>query len=216
MIHLLVPSAPSGRNPSLVNIECVPPHKNELEYGFPRVSIGHASTVPPPFAGDDAQCALQRGFRNSLLPMIAVDEEARNSPVGRRNVQLAVSAHPAWQLEGRSELAPANDIRAIIDERRVGPIFSNELLLSVLCFPVHSFSSLRLRWNAVHQQPPHTPLCFSTTRAKSGNVSPPSSLIRNRFLSCLTCFVREDKSPFGSTYRLVNFFMSRISRPLAI
>src|SRR6266581_7080315 len=165
MIHLLVPSAPSGRNPSLVNIECVPPHKNELEYGFPRVSIGHASTVPPPFAGDDAQCALQRGFRNSLLPMIAVDEEARNSPVGRKNVQLAVSAHPAWQLEGRSELAPANDIRAIIDERRVGPIFSNELLFECPVFssPLFLFATLEVERGAPATTP-HSVMLLNNPR----------------------------------------------------
>ena len=50
IIHLLVPRAPSGPNPSSANIASVPPHKNELEYGFPRVSIGYPSTAPPPLA----------------------------------------------------------------------------------------------------------------------------------------------------------------------
>src|SRR2546422_9550175 len=84
------------------------------------------------------------------------------------------------------------------------------------CFPDHCFASLGARWKKVHQQPPQTPLCFSTIRSKSGHVSLLSSLIRNRVLGCLTCFVREDKLPSGSTFRLVNFFISRISRTFLI
>src|SRR6266571_8310353 len=62
MIHLLAPRAPSGWNPDSVNIEWVPPHKNELEYGFPLVSIGYPSTVPPPWAAMKRSAPVNAAF----------------------------------------------------------------------------------------------------------------------------------------------------------
>lgn len=48
MTSLVLPRLPSGRNPAPVNIDSVPPHRNELEYGLPLTEIGYPSTFPPP------------------------------------------------------------------------------------------------------------------------------------------------------------------------
>jgi len=69
----------------------------------------------------------------------------------------------------------------------------------------------------VHQQPPQTPLCFSTIRSKSGHVEDPSSLTEYRAADCLGCFVRDSESPSESTLKVVvNFFKTRTSAPSRI
>src|SRR6266704_5166243 len=78
--------------------------------------------------------------------MVAVDEEARDSPVRRSQIQLAVPAHPARQLDWWSELTPANNIRPIIDEGGVGPIRSNKSLFEcpVLSRPLFLLASVEV------------------------------------------------------------------------
>src|SRR5207245_2442848 len=71
----------------------------------------------------------QRGFRDSLFPPVAVDEEARDPPVGRSRTQLAEPSHSARELGRGSELTPPNDVRAVVDEGRVGLVCSNKSLL---------------------------------------------------------------------------------------
>ena len=69
----------------------------------------------------------------------------------------------------------------------------------------------------MHQQPPQTPLCFSTIRSKSGHVEGPSSRTENRAADCLGCFVRDSESPSESTLKVVvNFFKTRTSAPSRI
>src|SRR4029453_3437717 len=50
--------------------------------------------------------------------------------------------------------------------------------------------SAQAGWNHVHQQPPHTPLCFSHSLTKAPQVSAPSGLI----VYSLMTFPREEPS----------------------
>ena len=78
---------------------------------------------------------MQRRVRNSPLPVVAVHEKAGDPPVGRSRVQLAVPAHSSWKLGRGSELTPANNVRSVVDEGRVGVIRSNKPLLQLLVLP---------------------------------------------------------------------------------
>src|SRR2546422_8049862 len=81
------------------------------------------------------------------------------------------------------------------------------------CFPDHCFASLGARWKKVHQQPPQTPLCFSTIRSKSGHVADPSSRTENRALSCPPFFVGDVRSLFESAPRVVVLVKVEIRQP---
>src|SRR2546425_3996497 len=111
-----------------------------------RISVNR----PPPLGGNDAKRALQGCLRDSLPPVIAVDEEARNPPVGRSLIQFAVPAHSAWELHWWSELTPTNNIRTVIDEGRVGLIRSNKLLFQrpVLSSPLFLLATLEVEGDA--------------------------------------------------------------------
>jgi len=76
--------------------------------------------------------------------MVAVDEEACNPPVGRSQIQLAIAAHTARELDWGSELTPANNIPPNIDEGRVGSICSNKPLFEcpVLSRPLFLLATL--------------------------------------------------------------------------
>src|SRR5205823_3414975 len=145
--------------------------------------------------------------------MVAVDEEACNPPVGRSQIQLAIAAHTARELDWGSELTPANNIPPNIDEGRWDLSARTSLSLSAMCFPDHSFSSLRFRWKAVHQQPPQTPLCFSTARSKSGHVCDPSSRTERYALDAFPSFRSDPGSPLEPTREVVGFFFIWISTP---
>jgi len=215
IIHLLVPRAPRGRNPSSANIGSVPPHKNELEYGFPRVSIGYPSTVPPPLVAMMRSAPSRGCLRYSLPPVVPIDEEAGNPPVGWSFIQLAVPAHSARELDWGPELTPTNNIRTVIDEGRVRLFRSNKLLFQrpVLSSPL--FLLATREGKATHQQPPQIPLCFSTTRLKSGHVVGPSSRTENRAVDSSPCFRSDRASRFEPKREVVDFFMIRISRLFA-
>ncbi len=94
---------------------------------------------PAPFGGDEAKCARQCGFRNSLLSPVAVDEEASESPVGRGHTQPVEAAHSARELVWGSELTPANDVRSVVDKGCVGPVRLNKSLLKLLVMPTPLF-----------------------------------------------------------------------------
>src|SRR5438128_11526591 len=84
---------------------------NEFEYFFPLGrAIGYPSTVPSSLGCDEPECAFQCGFRNSLAPVVAVDEEACSPPVRRRDVHIAITPHPTRDLGKGSELTPSTDV----------------------------------------------------------------------------------------------------------
>src|SRR5205807_8519130 len=68
---------------------------SDLPSSVDRISVNRPATL----GGDDAKRALQGCLRDSLSPVIAVDEEARNPPVGWSLIQLAVPAHSARELD---------------------------------------------------------------------------------------------------------------------
>src|SRR3989441_9514924 len=82
--------------------------------------------------GDKAKCAFQRYPGNSLVSVVAVDEDAGGPPVGRSHIHLAVPAHSARKLGRRSELTPPDDVRSVVDEGGVRPVCSNESLFVFL------------------------------------------------------------------------------------
>jgi len=88
---------------------------------------------PTTFGGDDAKRACQRGLRDSLLPPVAVDEEARDPPVGRSRTQPVEPSHSARELGGGPKLAPPDDVRPVVDKGGMGPIRLDKPLLQ---FPV--------------------------------------------------------------------------------
>jgi hypothetical protein len=67
--------------------------------------------------------------------MVAVDEEARNPPLGRTHIQPSVATHSTRELEWGSELTPTNNIGPMIDKGRMGLIRSNKLLFECLVLP---------------------------------------------------------------------------------
>jgi len=76
--------------------------------------------------------------------MVAVDEEACNPPVRRSQIQLAIAAHTARELERGSELTPPHNIRPIINKGSMGPVRSNKLLFEcpVLSSPLFLLATL--------------------------------------------------------------------------
>jgi hypothetical protein len=98
--------------------------RSRLALGVNRVSVD----LPTPSGSDRAKRASQRGLRDSLPPPVAIDEEARNPPVGERYPHSAVCRHAARQLRRGSKLAPPDDFRPIINESRVGSMLSYKRL----------------------------------------------------------------------------------------
>jgi len=144
-----------------------------------RTRVGFPSSVdwisvnrPAPFGGDDAKRAFQGCLRDSLPPLIAIDEEARNPPVGRSLIQLAVSAHSARELDWGPELAPPNNIRTVIDEGRVGLIRSHKLLFQrpVFSSPLLLLAALELEGDA-QSATPHTFMLLNNSRKVSPGLS---------------------------------------------
>src|SRR5216117_752737 len=82
--------------------------------------------------------------------MVAVNEQARNPPIRRSQIQLAVAAHSARELERGSELTPPNNIRLIINKGSMGLIRSNKLLFehSVLPSPLFLLATLEVESGA--------------------------------------------------------------------
>ena len=111
-----------------------------------RISVNR----PAPLGSNDAKRALQGCLRDSLPPVVAVDEEARNPPVGRSLIQLAVPAHSARELDWGPELTPTNNIRTVIDEGRMGLIRSNKLLFQrpVFSSPLFLLAALEVEGDA--------------------------------------------------------------------
>ena len=111
-----------------------------------RISINRPATI----GSDHAKRALQGCLRDSLPPVIAIDEEAGNPPVGRCLIQLAIPAHSARKLDWGSELTPPNNIRTVIDESRVGLIRSNKLLFQrpVFSSPLFLLAALEVEGDA--------------------------------------------------------------------
>jgi len=73
----------------------------------------------------------QRSFRDALPPMIAIDEKAWDPPVRSGGSEPREPTHAGRQLGWSSELTPPDDIGALIDESRVGPIRFDELFLQI-------------------------------------------------------------------------------------
>src|SRR5437879_2041745 len=84
---------------------------------------------------DKTECACQRRLRNSLVSMVAVNEEACSPPVRRRDVHIAITPHPTREFDKGSELTPPNNISSVVDQSCVGPVRSNKLLLEFLMLP---------------------------------------------------------------------------------
>src|SRR2546430_784326 len=79
---------------TLANVDGLHSTKKLFKCGFPRViALGIRQPSCPPLVGDP-RCASQRGLRDSFPSPVAVDEEARNPPVGRSHIQLAVRCDP--------------------------------------------------------------------------------------------------------------------------
>ena len=97
--------------------------------------------------------------------MVAVDEEARDPPVGWSLIQLAVPTHSALELDWGSELTPRNNIRTVIDESRVGLIRSNKLLFQrpVLSSPLFLLAALEVEGDAPAATP-HTIMLLNNSR----------------------------------------------------
>src|SRR5438552_7232139 len=123
---------------------------------------------PASFRSDHAKRAFQRGPRNSLASVVAVDEEACSPPVRRRDIHIAITPHPTRELDKGSELTPANYIGPIVDEGCVGPVGSNKLLL---VFLVLSRPLLRVTRGEVEESAPATtphPIMFLDHSLKVG------------------------------------------------
>src|SRR5690349_18028298 len=61
--------------------------------------------------------------------MVAVDEEARDPPIGRGLAELGEAAHPRGKLLRRAELAPPDDVSGRVDKGRVRAPVAHEPLL---------------------------------------------------------------------------------------
>src|SRR3989441_12568804 len=85
-----------------------------------------------PLWGDETECAFQCRPSNPLASVVAVDEEAGSSPVGRSHIHLVVPAHSGRKLRRMSELTPPDNARPVVDERGVGAVCSNESLFVFL------------------------------------------------------------------------------------
>src|SRR5207249_1372633 len=81
--------------------------------------------------GDEPKGALQCDRRDPLLAVIAVDEEARDPPVGRSRAELRETPHARRKLGRRSELAPPDDVAVVIYQCGVGAACPHELLLEL-------------------------------------------------------------------------------------
>ncbi|TMI28408.1 hypothetical protein E6H30_01230 [Candidatus Bathyarchaeota archaeon] len=105
--------------------------------------------------------------------MVAVDEEARNPPVGRSLIQFAVTAHSARELDWGPELTPTNNIRTVIDESRVGLIRSNKLLFQrpVLSSPLFLLAALEVEGDAPAATPHAFMLLNNSRKVKPGLLS---------------------------------------------
>ncbi len=93
-----------------------------------RVSVDRSST----FGGDDAKQPCKGGCRDSTPPPVTINEKAGDPPVGLNQTQPAVGAHPARDLGGRSELAPSDNLRPIVNEGSVRLIRPNKFLFECL------------------------------------------------------------------------------------
>ena len=94
-------------------------------------SLGVALHRSSPETSDFLESAVERGRRDPFAPVLAVDEEARDSPVrkGRHTLGVRASAFDARQLVSGPELSTAYAARAIVHEHSVSPAFPNSALL---------------------------------------------------------------------------------------
>src|SRR5680860_1248235 len=95
--------------------------------GLLRVALDRAAAV----AGDLVQRPAERGVGDAAAAQALAGEEAGNAPVreGGEAVVVAAPALDLRQLAGRSELAPAQALVAVEDERGVGAALVYALLL---------------------------------------------------------------------------------------
>ncbi len=95
----------------------------EEESGGHRARVfGVALDRPAAPARDEIERTGERCCGDALAPAALADEAAGDPPVGRRRASLLVggAALDPRQLLGRAELAPAQAVLAVEDERRMG------------------------------------------------------------------------------------------------
>src|SRR5580698_10544432 len=86
---------------------------------------------PAAKASDFGEGAVERGGRHAFSAMATGDEEAGDAPVGqvRQPGLISLEALDPRQLPGRTELAPADAVIALEDERRLRTPLGDQLRL---------------------------------------------------------------------------------------
>ena len=133
-----------------------------------------------PAAGlrNQIHCATKSGFCHSFAPVLLVHEDARDPVVGRR-VQgglVLLAVVDVRQFLRAAVLAPRHCLITVEHQRSVcAALLDQPLLEGAVPSAVNVFSAWKV-WNQVHQQPPNTPLCLSTSRANASQVFASSGL----------------------------------------
>jgi len=137
--------------------------------GLLRIGLDDAAAGPH----DLAECRGDRGGGDALAAVLRAGEDAADPPVRRIGGPSVVGSPvlDVGEFQRRAELALADAAITGVDEHLVDRSARH---VPALRLPV-SFPGVpgtdALRWNPMHQQPPHTPLLASTSAAKSSQVS---------------------------------------------
>jgi catechol 2,3-dioxygenase-like lactoylglutathione lyase family enzyme len=102
--------------------------------GFPTLDIiGVSHNAPAAESPDLFEGALQRGGCDAGAAIALAREEAGDAPVGQRRIAGGIGALivQSRQFRGRAELAPADALRAVEDQRGMRAPFANAALLRV-------------------------------------------------------------------------------------
>ena len=122
---------------------------------------------------DGGESGAQTSPCHPMATVPAAGEDAADPPVRRlaRLLGVGLRVLDVRKLQWRPVLAPADTVIAVINKDLVGCAVAYVGLLGVAVLAAVWPLPTPSGWKPMHQQPPHTPLLASTSRAKSAQVS---------------------------------------------
>jgi hypothetical protein len=122
---------------------------------------------------DGGESGAEASPCDPMATVAAAGEDAADPPVGHLGLLLGVGLRVVYvrELHGRTVLAPADTVIAVINEDLLDCAVADVGLLGVAVWAAVWPLPTPSGWNPMHQQPPETPLLASTSRAKSSQLS---------------------------------------------
>ena len=162
----------SRANPCCSNIATVPLCRKDDDDRAALGVFGIAFHRPSAETLDLLQRTGESSGRHAFAAIGLVDEETGDPPIRRHRQPFAIGARclDARQLFRRPELAPADAGLAVEHQGGMSAAFATRACLSERFCAAPLCRSKPSWWKLMHQQPPQTPLCLSTSAAKSGHV----------------------------------------------